>query len=82
MDLGRLWQAGGMGVLGIVCLSSFRPLHFAHCGIIDTTVGGYSRSLWNPPHRLLYGWRYDPREFAAAPTERDERARGATRATE
>ena len=37
---------------------------------------------WNPTHQLLYGWRYDPREFAAAPTERDERRRDATRATE
>ena len=37
---------------------------------------------WNPPRQLLYGWRYDPREFAAPPTERDERCRGATRATE
>ena len=37
---------------------------------------------WNPPRQLLYGWRYDPREFAAAPTERDERRRGATRAAE
>ena len=37
---------------------------------------------WNPPHQQLYGWRYDPREFAAALTERDERRRGATRATE
>ena len=27
---------------------------------------------WNPSRKLLYGWRYDPREFAAAPTERDE----------
>ena len=37
---------------------------------------------WNPPRELLYGWRYDPREFAAAPAERDERRRGATRAAE
>ena len=37
---------------------------------------------WNATHQLLYGWRYDPREFAAAPTERDERRRDATRATE
>ena len=37
---------------------------------------------WNPPRAQLYGWRYDPREFAAAPAERDERRRGATRATE
>ena len=37
---------------------------------------------WNPSRQMLYGWRYDPREFAAAPTERDERRRGATRATE
>ena len=37
---------------------------------------------WNPPRQLLYGWRYDPCEFAAAPTVRDERRRGATRATE
>ena len=37
---------------------------------------------WNPPRQLLYGWRYDPREFAAPPTARDERIRGATRATE
>ena len=37
---------------------------------------------WNPSRALLYGWRYDPRQFAAPPTERDERRRGATRATE
>jgi hypothetical protein len=37
---------------------------------------------WNPPRQLLYGWRYDPREFAKAPTERDERRRGATRAVD
>ena len=37
---------------------------------------------WNPPRAQLYGWRYDPRQFAAAPAERDERRRGATRATE
>ena len=41
---------------------------------------------WNPPHTQLYGWRYDPRprQFAAAPAERDEcrRGRGATHATE
>ena len=30
---------------------------------------------WNPSKALLYGWRYDPREFAAAPTGRDERRR-------
>ena len=37
---------------------------------------------WNPLRQLLYGWRKDPCEFAAAPTVRDERRRGATRATE
>ena len=37
---------------------------------------------WNPGRQLLYGWRYDPREFAAAPTARDERRRGAVRATD
>ena len=35
---------------------------------------------WNPPRQLLYGWRYDPREFAAVPTARDARRKGATRA--
>ena len=35
---------------------------------------------WNPGRQLLYGWRYDPREFAAAPTARDECFRGAVRA--
>ena len=37
---------------------------------------------WNPPRQVLYGWRYDPREFAAPPTARDKRIRGMTRATE
>jgi hypothetical protein len=37
---------------------------------------------WNPPRALLYGWRFDPREFAAAPEARDERRRGATREQE
>jgi hypothetical protein len=39
-------------------------------------------TVWNPPRQLLYARRYDPSEFAAAPRERDERARGARRATE
>ena len=34
---------------------------------------------WNPPHKKVYGWRFDPSEFAAAaaPAECDERRRGA-----
>ena len=39
---------------------------------------------WNPPHQVVYGWRYDPRELsasAAAPT-RDQRRRNATRMDE
>ena len=34
---------------------------------------------WNPPHQVVYGWRYDPRELsasAAAPTP-DQRRRNA-----
>ena len=41
-------------------------------------------SKWNPMKPIVYGWRYDPREFsatAAAPV-RDERRRGATCAME
>ena len=36
---------------------------------------------WNK--QVVYGWRYDPREFApAAPPARDPRRRGAVRAEE
>ena len=44
---------------------------------------GLLPSKWNPPRQQLYGWRFDPREFAApgvareAP-QRDERRRNAT----
>ena len=37
---------------------------------------------WNPSRAILYGWRKDPREFAAPARVRDERARRATRSTE
>ena len=33
---------------------------------------------WNPPRQLLYGWRFDPREFAVPPAERDMRRKAAT----
>ena len=37
---------------------------------------------WNPPHQVVYGWRYDPRELSAAAPERDQRRRNATRMEE
>jgi hypothetical protein len=39
---------------------------------------------WNPPHQVVYGWRYDPRELSAsaAAPERDQRRQNATRMEE
>lgn len=39
---------------------------------------------WNPPHQVVYGWRYDPRELSAsaAAPERDQRRHNATRMEE
>ena len=31
----------------------------------------------NPPHQVVYGWRYDPRDLSAAAPERDQRRRNA-----